>query len=442
MVSRWQSAFAVAWVIFTLATGAFANPPTPGTVLRVGTSGDYAPFSFRMPSGELSGFDIAVAQRLAGDLGRRVEFVPFRWPELVTQLCAGAFDIAMSGVTVRADRAVSVAFSRPYAVTGAVAVIRSSDQEKFRSVTDLDEPTVRITVNRGGHLEQVARQRFARAQLLPVADNSALSGLLARGAADAAISEQFEASIWGSERLICLGPFTHDRKAYAVRREAGDLLRQVNDWLAAREADGWLNEQRRRWLGEQAVRTREQACIEALVAAMDLRLQLMPLVAAVKRREHLPIEDPAQEGRVLERVRSVATAAGLYPDDVAEFFRIQMEVAKAIEHTAPAATVPSDATLTDLRAAVAAASDQVIGELAHCQPWQAEPRRRDQLGAALRAGLTAAGAERFVARLLDAIQRVRRSRRTLSSLPTKSVDCGQLPELTLRELLVALRVGY
>ena len=36
---------------------------------------------------------------------------------------------------------------------------------------------------------------------------------------------------------------------------------------------------------------------------MDLRLQLMPYVAAVKRREHLPIHDPAQEARVLEHVR-------------------------------------------------------------------------------------------------------------------------------------------
>jgi cyclohexadienyl dehydratase len=408
--------------VATLCPIARAETAPPTAVLRVGTSGDYAPFSFRTPSGELSGFDIAVAQRLAGDLGRRVEFVPFHWPDLVTQLRASAFDIAMSGVTVRADRAVSAAFSRPYAMTGAVAAIRSSDQEKFRSVTDLDNKNVRVAVNRGGHLEQVARRRFTHAQLIPVADNTSLPGLLTRGEADAVISDDLEARAWTAAPLTTLGPFTHDRKAYGLPREAGELLRQVNDWLAAREADGWLNEQRRRWLGEQAVRTPEQASIEALVAAMDLRLQLMPLVAAVKRREHLPIEDRAQEGRVLERVRSVAAAAELHPDDVAELFRIQMEAAKAIEHTAPAATAPPDATLADLRAAVAAASDRVIGELAHCQPWLAEPRWRDQLGTSLPAGLTAPGAERFATPLLDAIQHVRRSRRPSSVSPTDAVE--------------------
>jgi len=383
-----------------------AGPQT--TPLRVGTSGDYAPFSSHAPSGELTGFDIVVAQRLAHDLGRSLEFVSFRWPDLVSQVRSGAFDVAMSGVTVRADRALFMDFTRPYAVSGAVAVIRAADREKFRTVADLDREGVRIAVNRGGHLEQVARQQFAHAQLVPLAENTALPNALARGEVDAAISEEFEARTWTAAPFTTLGPFTHDRKAYAVRRESADLRRHIDDWLAAREADGWLNEQRRRWLGDQAVRTPAQAGFESLVAAMDLRLQLMPLVAAVKRREQLPIEDAAQEARVLERVRTAATAAGLQPDAVVALFRIQMDAAKAVEHAAAPTAVPPDVTLADVRAAVAAASDQVIAELARCQPWLAQARLHQQLSATLRAGLTMPGTESFVAPLLDALQRVRR----------------------------------
>lgn len=407
MVSRWR-----AWLVcalLVLALRVCAAQPTPGAALRVGTSGDYNPFSFHGSAGELTGFDIAVAQRLAHDLGRAAEFVPFRWPDLTAQLRSGVFEVAMSGVTMRADRALFVNFTRPYAATGAVAVIRTADRAKFRRVADLDRDSVRIAVNRGGHLEQVARQHFAHARLVPLAENSALPGTLARGDVDAAISEALEARTWTAAPFLTLGPFTHDLKAYAVRRNSGDLLRQIDDWLAAREADGWLNEQRRRWLGERAVRTPEQAGFEALVAAMDLRLQLMPLVAAVKRREHLPIEDPAQEARVVERVRKTATAAGLQPDAVVELFRIQMDAAKAVEHAAPAATVPPDLVLGDVRDAVAAASDQVIAELARCQLWLAEPRLHEQVRATMRTGLTTPGAEPFVARLLDALQHVRRA---------------------------------
>ena len=58
---------------------------------------------------------------------------------------------------------------------------------------------------------------------------------------DAAVSEALEARTWSSE-FRTLGPFTHDRKTYVVSRAAPDLLRQINDWLAAREADGWLDQ--------------------------------------------------------------------------------------------------------------------------------------------------------------------------------------------------------
>ena len=393
-------------VFLLLVAARVAAEAVPQTlVLRVGTSGDYAPFSFRDASGALTGFDVAVARRFGEDRGRPVVFEPFRWPDLIAQLRAGVFEVAMSGVTVRADRALFVGFTRPYAMSGAVAVIRAASGKKFRSVVDLDRDTVRIAVNRGGHLEQVARQRFVHAQLVSL-ENTALQSALARGEVDAVVSEAFEARTWTAAPFVILGPFTHDRKAYAVRRENGDLLRQMDDWLAAREADGWLNEQRRRWLGERAVRPPEQAGVEALVAALDLRLQLMPLVAAVKRREHLPIEDPGQEARVIERVHSAASAAGLQSDAVVDLFRIQMEAAKAVEHAAAGAAVPADVTLDDVRAAVAAASDQVIAELVRCQAWLVAPQLREQLSVTMRAGLTAPGAEPFVTRLLDALQHV------------------------------------
>jgi len=376
-------------------------------VLRVGTSGDYAPFSSRDSAGAWVGFDIVVARRLAADLGRPVEFVPFRWPDLSAQMRAGNFDIAMSGVTVRADRAVLFAFSRPYAVTGAVAVVRKRDRRRFHRVADLDRQAVRIAVNRGGHLEQVARERFAHAQLTVVSDNSVLADVLRRGDADAVISESLEARTWPAAEFVAIGPFTHDRKAYMLRREAAELMPRVNDWLAAREADGWLNAQRRQWLGEQSIVSAKQAAIEALVGMMDLRLQLMPLVAAIKRRAYMPIEDPAQEARVLERVRGAATAAGLRGDDVVAFFRVQIDAAKAVEH-ATTVTAPSDMSLADVRAAVGAASAQIIAELARSARWLREPGARARIDAAVRNGLSAPGlTSALKQRLVEALSRLR-----------------------------------
>src|SRR5690349_5946216 len=77
-------------------------PPAPtseprASELRVGTSGDYAPFSVRREDGALGGFDVELAERLASDLGLSLRWVPFRWPELSARMSAGEFDVVMGG---------------------------------------------------------------------------------------------------------------------------------------------------------------------------------------------------------------------------------------------------------------------------------------------------------------------------------------------------------
>ena len=402
----------LALLVCACASRHVAAESSGGAALRVGTSGDYAPFSTRDADGRPSGFDVAVAERLARDLGRPLSIVSFQWPELVAQLRAAAFDVAMSGVTVRADRAVVLRFTRPYAVAGAVVVVRAADATRFRRVADMNQPGVRVAVNAGGHLERVARQHFPRATVRPQRDNLALPTALTDGTADAVVSDVFEARTWAGELLI-LGPFTRDRKAYAVGPDAVELRRTIDAWLAAREADGWLNEQRRRWLGAGAVWTPQDAAIEALVAAIDLRLQLMPLVAAVKRRAGLPVEDPAQEARVLERTRTAASTLGMDADGVVAFFGLQIEVAKAVEHpteaASGAATVGDEPSLETVRAAVAAVSDQLIDELARSAAWLGEPAARRRLEQALQTGLQAPAALPFVGRMAEAIHRVKPS---------------------------------
>jgi len=96
-------------------------------VLRVGTSGDYPPFSLRATDGRYNGFDIAVARAYAAARGRRLELVAFRWPELAARLAAGDFDVAMSGVTVRADRLLTGTMTAAVARADAVLLVCRDD---------------------------------------------------------------------------------------------------------------------------------------------------------------------------------------------------------------------------------------------------------------------------------------------------------------------------
>ena len=78
-------------------------------ILRVGTTGDYTPFSLLQPDGSYAGADIDMAHDLAARLGVGISFVPTVWFDLLEDFLADRFDIAMGGVTVTAADCASSA---------------------------------------------------------------------------------------------------------------------------------------------------------------------------------------------------------------------------------------------------------------------------------------------------------------------------------------------
>lgn len=310
-------------------------------LLRVGTSGDYAPFSVAAPEAPLghAGFDIDLARAYAQERGLRLELVPFRWPKLATDLEADRFDVAMSGVTVRPDRSVAGRFSAPLAESGAVVLVR--DEGRFASLDAVDRRGIRIAVNAGGHLERAAEAHFQRATLVSIPDNSAVLAALESFSVDAVVTDTLEAPIWRlrTPDLVQLGPFTRDRKACLVRAERAALAADLDAWILAREQDGSLGKLRRKYFDARARPTATP--LGALVAALDERLALMPWVVAAKRRDVRPISDRAREKRVLDAatasVSAAARRAGVEPpaeEAVLAFFRAQIDAAVQIQLTA------------------------------------------------------------------------------------------------------------
>ena len=341
-----------------------AQSVAPRPVLRVGVSGDYPPFSARIEpeqapasgaqdggSGGYVGFDTDLAERVAGDLGYRIAWVPFRWPELSEALVAGRFDVAMSGVTVRPERSVRGRFALPVAETGAVVLVRpavlarrAAAEPAATPADALDHASVQIAVNAGGHLERVARDRFPAARIMAIADNRAVREALVSGRVDAVVTDTLEAPGWrrelGDVRVV--GPLTRDRKAWWLPPGDEGLARRLDAWLLAAEADGRLAALRDRWFGAPGPRTAEP--LSALLAACDERLSLMPFVADHKRRTGLAIVDPAREERVIEAgvgaVREAAQRDGRPPPAAAAvraFYRAQIDAAVEIQRDVLAA---------------------------------------------------------------------------------------------------------
>jgi len=206
-------------------------------VLRVGTTGDYTPFSLKPPDGTYAGADIDMAHDLAGRLGVEIAFVPTVWVDLLDDFLADKFDIAMGGVTVTAARAERAFFSIPTFVDGKRPLARRQDRDRFTSIAAIDQPGVRLIANPGSANEAFARAHFTRATVIIHHDNASVFDELVAGRADVMITDGLEAD--HQARLhpeLCAvpvaAPFTRLEKAYMFARDPA-MKAYIDGWLAA-----------------------------------------------------------------------------------------------------------------------------------------------------------------------------------------------------------------
>jgi cyclohexadienyl dehydratase len=377
-IVRHRAAAAIARALtVTLLLPALAGA---GELLRAGTSGDYPPFSVVTPAGERAGFDIDVATLLSRHLDRRLEFVAFRWPDLGEDSRRGRFDLVASGVTIRPERALFGRFTRPYAVSEAVVLIRRADAARFASLADLDRAPHRVSVNRGGYLEGVARSTFDGAAVEPVTDNLHLAAPLMAGRAEALVTDSIEERplLAAQPELMRLASLTRDRKAIfvpAASPAGGDsraLHAAVDTWLAT--AAGAIEPLRLRWLGPAAGMSPGEARAEAIAALVDQRCGLAPWIAAYKSAARLPIEDRAREEKVLEAAARRARAADLPEERIVALFRALIEASKDIQRAA--APLESAVDLDALRAVLGELDERLVAELAAGRDIDAAGRHR------------------------------------------------------------------
>ncbi|HTW75878.1 MAG TPA: transporter substrate-binding domain-containing protein [Steroidobacteraceae bacterium] len=207
-------------------------------VLRVGLTGDYAPFSLESADGTLVGADVDRARSLAGALGVRALFVHTTWADLLPDLAAGRFDVAMGGVSVTPARAAAAAFSIPYDSSGKTVLVRCADARRFGSLAALDQPGVTVIVNAGGTNQEYVLAHLHRARVRVLSDNRAVFGEILAHRADAMITDEVEVALQTrAHRGLCRGmpgilPRTRADKAVLLPKDPA-LVRAVNAWLRA-----------------------------------------------------------------------------------------------------------------------------------------------------------------------------------------------------------------
>jgi polar amino acid transport system substrate-binding protein len=157
--------------------------------LLVGTGSTNAPWHFENEKGELVGMDITMARILAKGLfddESKVEFVLQDPAARIPNIATGKVDITIQFMTVTANRAQQVAFTRPYYIEGIALLTKpGSPMEKFAAL-EAGGADTKVSILQNVDAETSVHAVLPQAQVLQIDTQANVIQALEAGRADAA----------------------------------------------------------------------------------------------------------------------------------------------------------------------------------------------------------------------------------------------------------------
>jgi Na+/H+-dicarboxylate symporter/ABC-type amino acid transport substrate-binding protein len=215
-------------------------------VLRVGYAADSLPFTFFNANGDLVGFDVDLAHRLAREMHVTLEFRPIDRSRLAEHVTGDYCDIVMSGVAVTTERASALLFSTPYIDETLAFVVPDHARERFSTWDDIRAiPSATIAVPNVQYYLDMLHERLPSAELRPQGNiaamfsqwDAAVSAIALpaeRGSAWTLLHPQFS--------VIVPGPgIVKIPLAFPIARRDEPFGDFINTWIDLKRKDGTLD---------------------------------------------------------------------------------------------------------------------------------------------------------------------------------------------------------
>ncbi|WP_346770755.1 ABC transporter substrate-binding protein/permease [Luteipulveratus flavus] len=222
------------------APAAAAPPAVVPPVLRVGTEGTYAPFSYHdAKTNKLTGFDIDVMNAIGKRLGVRVQYVEIPFDGIFAALQSKRIDVVANEITRNPEREQLYDLSAPYVETTGVVVTRKGN-DTIKSLADLKGK--RSGQNVSSNWAEVARK--AGAKVVGVEDLSQAINSLENGRLDALVNDKLAVRNYlalNPDARIQVVQETEDRgESVLAARKGSGYMPQIDAAIAQLRADGTL----------------------------------------------------------------------------------------------------------------------------------------------------------------------------------------------------------
>ena len=218
--------------------------------LIVAVKNNRYPLSYQDAAGELHGFEIDIARRLANDLlgdETAIELRPVDNAERVNAVIEGEVDIAIAAITVTAQRQRITSFSEPYYLDGTGFITTSSE---VRTLDDL--ALGRIAVLADSSTWAHVGYELPTATVVSVASYQAAIEALNSAQVDAIAGDISVLTGWQQQNsryrlldeVISIEPI-----AIAIPKgtQYSELRRAINQALSQWDDEGWLQDRATYW---------------------------------------------------------------------------------------------------------------------------------------------------------------------------------------------------
>jgi cystine transport system substrate-binding protein len=219
-------------------------------VIRIGTEGTYAPFTFYNDKNELTGFDVEIAREVAKRIGVEAEFIETKWDGMFAGLDSKRFDFVANQVTIKADRIEKYDFSSPYIKTRAVLVVHE-DNDEITTFEDLQGKKSGQSLT--SNLAELATSYGA--EIVQIDGFNQAIDLLLSERIDATINDRlsyldFKVARPDAAIKVVAEEATSSEAAFLFNKGNDELVAAVNKALEDMKSDGTYLEISERWFGD------------------------------------------------------------------------------------------------------------------------------------------------------------------------------------------------
>lgn len=219
--------------------------------IRVGVS-LFTPWALKDKNGELTGFEIEVANKLAQEMGVVAEFKIYPWTDIIPALNRGDIDVIIAGMGITPKRALQLEFTLPYAESGVALATNTAMTRDITDMRELNRPQIIVTAAAKTLGSDVAKMVFDNADLRIVATSDEAVQALLDGEAHAYVGSTVETSFLALNHPDEVDkplnkPLLVSVAGMGVQRGEQALLNFLNAWISARAADKWLSATHKYW---------------------------------------------------------------------------------------------------------------------------------------------------------------------------------------------------